>query len=470
MLLLAFHAMACAQPLVEDALILSTDGSGGSGDSTQTYIVRNILIEGNRKTHPDIILRELSFQINEGYSLESITKHFQRARRQLMNTGLFLDVVVSLKNMSGYDVYVNVKVVEKWYIWPKPFIRTVDKTFQEWWTEKNRSMDRINYGIRLTHNNFTGRNDKLKVNLMNGHTKQVAIQYYGLFLDNQLKWSLNAGVTFGKNREVNYMTRYNKPVPYKDDNQFLRSYMSWFAEVSYRPAIKTRHTFGIGYSSEDIADTIFKLNPYFSDKANVVRFPEIAYRMSYADVDFIPYPTKGYMAEILLRKKGFNDPVNLWQLTAKGSGTWPVSEKYFVNLRAVGMLKLPLRQPYMTKQFIGYEDQYLQGYEYYVIDGVAGGYGKASLTRQVLNTQIRIPSGRIKCLNHIPIKIFAKTFVNAGYVYSMHPGQNRLTNTMLYSGGIGLDILAFADFVIKLEWSFNRLGENGLYLHQRNYF
>ena len=470
--LLAFYCPLSAQPLVEDALIFSTDGSGPVADSTQSYTIRNILIAGNRKTHPDIILRELSFQIDEAYSLEEVTKRFEKARRQLMNTGLFRSVVVSLKNISGYDVYVNVEVCEKWYIWPKPFVKTVDKTFHQWWTEKNRSMDRINYGLRLTHNNFTGRNDKLKVNLMAGHTKQVSIQYYGLYLDNALKWSINAGLTYGKNREVNYMTQDNKSIPIKDENQYLRKYMTWFAELNYRPAIKTRHSFGIGYAYEDIADTVFKLNPQFSTTTNAVRYPELGYRMSYADVDFIPYPTKGYMAEVSVKKRGLgsNDPINLWQLNVKGAGTWPVMNKYFLNLRAVGMLKLPFRQPYITKQFIGYDDQYLQGYEYYVIDGVAGGYTKATFTRQVLNTNIRIASNRIKCLNHVPLKIYAKTFVNAGYVYSMQPGRNALTNTMLYSGGVGIDIVAFTDFVIKIEWSFNRLGENGLYLHQRNYF
>ena len=66
--------------------------------------------------------------------------------------------------------------------------------------------------------------------------------------------------------------------------------------------------------------------------------------------------------------------------------------------------------------------------------------------------------------------MYAKTFVNTGYIYNTSAGENKLTNTFLHSGGIGLDLIRFNDFVIKIEWSFNRLGENGLYLHQRNDF
>ncbi|MBO9683259.1 MAG: hypothetical protein J7502_11425, partial [Flavisolibacter sp.] len=61
-------------------------------------------------------------------------------------------------------------------------------------------------------------------------------------------------------------------------------------------------------------------------------------------------------------------------------------------------------------------------------------------------------------------------FVNSGYVYKTSRGENNLTNRFIYSGGIGLDVVTYNDFVIKIEWSFNRLGENGLYLHQRNDF
>ncbi|MGZ8561908.1 MAG: POTRA domain-containing protein, partial [Flavisolibacter sp.] len=362
-----------------------------------------------------------------------------------------------------------VEVEEKWYLWPKPFLRTVDKTFHEWWSGQDRDMNRINYGMRLLHNNFTGRNDKLKLNVMNGYTKQLSIQYYGLFLDNELKWSVNGGVAIGKNREVNYRTERNRLVPIKDRDRYLRSYFNWFGEISFRPAIKTRHTFGIGYSMENFADTVFKLNPEFSSRKSY-GYPELFYRMTYFDVDFIPYPTRGFIAEIILRKKGFNDPMHLWQLNAKGSKTWTTGRNMFFNASAVGMLKLPFKQPYVTNQFIGYEGQYLQGYELYVIDGVAGGYAKATLTRQILNTQIRINSKKIQRLNTIPLRVFAKTFVNAGYVYNDHEGPNQFNNRLLYSGGIGLDIIVFTDFVIKLDWSFNRLGENGLYLHKRNYF
>jgi outer membrane protein assembly factor BamA len=474
MLILVSGSAAAQTSLGEQTLVFSTDVLTSSDssfipDSNYTYIIRNITITGNKKTKPNIILREIAFEINGAYTLDQIVKRFNKARKQLMNTGLFGEVIVSLKSISGYDVYVNIDVSEKWYIWPKPFVKAVDRSFHEWWSSPNRSMDRINYGIKLTHTNFTGRNDKLKINLMNGYTKQLSVQYYGLFLDNELKWSTNIGFSIGKNREVNYMTMNDKLVPFKDNNEYLRSFFTWFAQVNYRPAIKTTHTFGVGYNYEDFADTIHKLNPAFSAQPHLIRYSEVFYRLAYFDVDFIPYPKKGRIAEITLKKKGLAEAVNLWQLTAKGSQTWPMKNDFFFNLSTVATIKLPFKQPYVTNNFIGYDDQYMQGYEYYVIDGVAGGYTKATITRPIFDRLFRLPI-KSKRLSQIPLKLFAKTFVNAGYVYNETPGQNELTNKFLYSAGIGLDVIVFTDFIIKIEWSFNRLGENGLYLHKRNYF
>lgn len=462
----------CQMGMIDNSVVYSTNGTTTVSDTNLLFVIHGITISGNNKTKTAIILREVPFKLNETYPLGTIVQKFGKAKKQLMNTGLFRSVVVYLKNINSHEVHINVEVQEKWYIWPRAFFRPVDKSFSEWWSEKNRNINRINYGVRLSHNNFTGRNDKLKLSVMNGYTRQVSLQYYGLWLDKALKWSANAGVSYDQNKEVNYTTLLNKNIPLKSNDGFLRSYMGGFLQVNYRPAIKTIHTFSIGYNYESIADTIFKLNPFFSSDANIIQYPEVFYRLSYFDVDYIPYPTGGFSAELSLKKKGFGikSSVNLWEFTARASQTWPLNNKYFVNLKGLGMIKLPFSQPYTGKQFIGYEGRFLQGYEFYVIDGVAGGYAKATLSRPVLSTRIHLPFHRLKSLSTIPIKLYAKTFVNSGYIYNTLAGQNKLTNRFLYSGGIGIDLVSYNDFIIKIEWSFNRLGQNGLYLHQRNDF
>jgi hypothetical protein len=192
--------------------------------------------------------------------------------------------------------------------------------------------------------------------------------------------------------------------------------------------------------------------------------------MTYYDLDYIPYPTKGYAAEIFVGKKGFDKSINVWQLSANGTGVWHTGKKTFFTLIGYGSLKLPFEQPYVTQHMLGYSDVFLQGYEYYVVDGVVAGYLKTSFTRKLFNFSINMPGSKRWAAQRIPFSFYGKIYGNAGYVYNRQPGDNSLSNKMLYSTGLGVDILTFYDFVLKLEWSFNQLGQNGLFLHRKSIF
>jgi outer membrane protein assembly factor BamA len=435
--------------------------------------VQTIVITGNNKTKESTIRRELPFEEGVKYPADVLLEKMADGEKLLMNTGLFRTVSISLSQPGIAEALINIRVEERWYVFPIPFLRSVDNSLMQWLTADERDVSRLNYGVKLTHRNFTGRNDRLHLSYMNGFTRQGAIHYNNLFLDRNMKWSANLGMNYGSNRAVNYKTEENRHVPIANFNEdFVHSYFRSFIDVTYRKEIKTRHTFGIGFSMESVADTVIKLNPDYSQGPRKISSSDIFYMLSHTDVDFLPYPTKGYLAEASITKRGIGGPLNLWQLIAKTSATWPAGKNYF-NLRLAGMLKLPFDQPYINQQFIGHNNIFLQGYEGYVIDGVAGGYMKATFARPVFDRQIKVPDNKLsplKKLPFVPLKVYAKAFVNTAYVYNQEPGNNSLSNKMLYSGGIGLDIIALTDMVIKLEWSFNLLGQNGLYLHPRNSF
>jgi outer membrane protein assembly factor BamA len=455
----------------ESLLIFSTEQGVNKADSNTTYTIKDVFISGNSKTKDAIILRELPFTINKSYPLDVIVSRFYHAKQQLMNTGLFRDVIVSLRSLMDHDVYVQIDVEEKWYFYPIPFVRMVDDNYSELWKGSGNKLDKVNYGIRLTHDNLTGRNDKLHAYLMNGYTKQLSLEYKGLYLDKSYKWYTNIGLAYGLNREVNYMTEYNKKVPVKDPNGYMRSFSNATLELAYRPAIKSRHIFSIGYFYETVADTISKLNRNFSS-SSTISYPTVGYTFAYSDVDFIPYPTKGIFGDLSLMKYGIGSAINMWQLSARTSISWPVGVNNFLNLKAVGLVKLPFKQPYITQQFLGNGNLFMQGYEDYVIDGVGGGYAKLSFHHPIINTSLRIPentvTNKLKLFKPVPIKVFAKAFGNMGYVYNPnYVPYNQLNNKALYSAGVGLDIVAFADLIFKVEWSINQLGQNGIYLHQR---
>jgi len=456
-------------------------GSSATDTSTSRYfkqplkenafIVREIAISGNKKTKESVILRELSFASGETYALSELVKKFEIARKQLLNTALFHEVVVALKSFEGNYVDILIAVKERWYLFPVPYIKFVDRNINQWIVEQNAKLDRVNYGLKFLYNNVSGRNDKLNLYLINGYTKQISLSYDRPYIDKQMKWGINTGMAIGRNREINYNTINDKQVFFKDTNNFVRSFFRVYGGATYRPAIKTRHSFGISYTVETVSDTVVALNPsYFTDERNRISFPEIYYTLSYIDVDYNPYPLKGYIAELYFAKRGFTNVINMWLLSAKASGSWEIAKKTYVGVKLAGAIKFPFNQPYFNQRLLGYSDFFLQGYEYYVMDGVAGGYTKASLSREILNLGFHVKRKKDVIPYRIPFRAYAKTFVNAGYAYNPDPGTNKLNNRMLYSAGVGIDIITHYDFTLKFEWTFNLLGENGLYLHRKSYF
>ena len=145
-------------------------------------------------------------------------------------------------------------------------------------------------------------------------------------------------------------------------------------------------------------------------------------------------------------------------------------EQNILGAKLAGAIKFPFRQPYFNQRLLGYSDFFMQGYEYYVVDGAAGGYVKALVSREVLNFGFHVKRKKDELPYRVPFRIYAKAYANAGYMYHPTPGLNTLNNRMLYSGGVGIDIITHYDFTIKLEWSFNLLGQNDIYLHRKSYF
>jgi hypothetical protein len=54
--------------------------------------------------------------------------------------------------------------------------------------EQKGGLDRVNYGAKILYNNATGNNDKFRMWLMSGYTKQVSLSYDRMYIDKQMKW------------------------------------------------------------------------------------------------------------------------------------------------------------------------------------------------------------------------------------------------------------------------------------------
>ena len=68
------------------------------------------------------------------------------------------------------------EVKERWYIFPLPYIRPVDRNFTAW-AQQGYSLSRFDYGLKYSQYNFTGRNDNLRVWLITGYSREIEMAY-----------------------------------------------------------------------------------------------------------------------------------------------------------------------------------------------------------------------------------------------------------------------------------------------------
>ncbi|MBZ0099157.1 MAG: hypothetical protein K8F30_08740, partial [Taibaiella sp.] len=61
-----------------------------------------------------------------------------------------------------------------------------------------------------------------------------------------------------------------------------------------------------------------------------------------------------------------------------------------------------------------------------------------------------------------------KIFADLGYAKNRFAGNSYMNNRLLYSWGVGADLVSVYDFKLRVEYTWNHLGEKGLFLHINN--
>lgn len=434
-------------------------------------MIADVSVTGYKKTKLYIIEREIPFKRGDYLSRSELQKKMILCHDQLMNTSLFVDVEVTLAEQKNELSFIDVKVKERWYLFPLPYFKLIDRNLNQWWVEQKRSLNRVNYGLKFMQENVSGRNDKLNIWLINGYTQQASFRYENPFLDKNLHHGLNIGVSYSRNHEINYATEFNKQQFAKNADEFLTRQFHADLAYSYRPAIKARHTFRVAYTNQRVPDTVLQLNPdFFADGTGSARYIDFIYSLQYFDVDYISYPLKGFMGDAAFTKRwGIGSKNEMWQIEGKGTYSFEIFPKSYINFQGAGLLRLPFNQPYANQRIFGSGDMYLRGLEYYVIDGVVGALGRVTARKQLISAELRSP---VKSKSHdkIPFRVFLKGYGDAGYAYIPNPVNSLLNNKWLKAWGAGLDIVTFYDVVLKLEYSFNQFGQGGLFIHTKTDF
>ena len=445
-------------------------------------IVKNIIVEGNQKTKTRIIMRELTFNVGDTIPLSKFGKLLEDNRLRIMNTNLFNVVQLNAKNWKSGDLPVDevnivITVIENFFVYPVPIFGLADRNFNVWWKEQNHALSRTNYGFSLMHINTTGQRDPLTITIQGGYTKRLGLSYELPYINKKQTIGMFFSGNYGVNRELAVLTKDNKLVFHRDSTKFVFQNVGLTVGMTITPELLSRHVIAMSYSQQSVDTGIVNRNQdYYLENRATQRYLLLSYSFSHDTRDMRPYPLKGHLASINLIKSGLlpTDDVNALVASIRWSQFGRITKK--LTYETVAKVRTALirgQQPYTFTHGLGYGSDYLRGYEYYVVDGLDYGILKNSLHFELFDKTFDLSQYLkwkiLQGFRSLPLKVYLSGNFDFAQARSSEllAKTNPLNNKTIYSGGVGLDIVAYYSWVWQIEYSWNDLGQKGVFLHYK---
>jgi len=224
------------------------------------------MISGNDITEEYIILRELTFGIND--TLTERIAFYNRER--IYSLGIFNRVYLIPEQMDGLNI-LNIKVEESWYIYPLPFVDAAEN-----------DLKKLTYGINFRLKNFRGRNEQLSATFALGYDPYLYLNYYTPNIANEHNVFLNAKVGYAKvsnkspTAEKLYGSSFNHKVIYFETiiGKRIGLFQKIYLNTAFSNIETPKYIQGIN-ASKDRIDNVLDIGfGYQYDTRDLVQFPK----------------------------------------------------------------------------------------------------------------------------------------------------------------------------------------------------
>ncbi len=440
--------------------------------------VKLVSIAGNVKTKPNVIERELTLKEGQKIAQKDLPSSIERSQNNVYNLGLFTNVDIQNEIISR-EVYVFITVNERWYIWPIPQIISEERnSYDLIQAIFSGEIPRLSYGLQLRWYNLTGNNDLVDFYGLWGFRRRLTLNFTrpGIFSDQYLDFL--GGFTYANQREDIIRTVEGEVDYVELDSDFIQERYSGFLGIRKRLSIYKGFLLYVNFKHYQFNDTIYEINPVFLTEPDGREYYfSLLGAYSHDTRDVRSYPLSGYKYQLLLKISGVPD-VGTTSFGKVGF-TWahhlPITKKWNFSYGSHHVLTIGKRVPFFDKSFIGIRrsdwpgiSTNLRGYEPFAIDGSMINMSKAEVKYAIFpRRMVNIKQLPLKRFRQMPFGLYLTAFSDFGYVRdeSFNNSDTFLKDRLLTGYGLGLNILTIYDYMLRIEYSRNHLGQGGLYFH-----
>jgi len=439
--------------------------------SQENTVISEIIISGNEITKEDIIKRELLFKIDSSYSKIELENTIKLSQQNLRNLNLFNFVQIEKEEKNNLTI-IYIKLTERWYIWPYPIFELADRNFNSWIDKKD--FNRVNYGLFFNWENFRGKNQLLRIKSRFGFKEHYQILYNIPYLNDKKTFGIKTNIEYFRRKITFYNTTNNQLDYYSDsiNNNYTSKDVHLSVNFSLRKNIYITHNLNLSYFQTEIDKAITNLNEkYLNNGKSIGSYAKIDYLYTLDRRDYNKYPLKGHYLMIELSNHiPLASDVNHFEVIGKIEKHLTIQPRLHFGT-SFKFKTSNANNFYFAQKSLGFED-YVRGYEYYVIDNQKFIVSKSILKWcLVKEKKFDINILKIKQFKKSFYSIYLSVFSDYGYTKNkFNTNSNDLSNTSLWGNGVSVDYLTYYDKLLRIEYSINHLGEKGVFLHISNPF
>lgn len=429
---------------------------------SQAQIIDSIAIEGNKRTKDKIILNELFFKVGDHYDKE-FSKKAEHSQSALMRLNIFTDVEITSIHEPGKHLIIVVSVRELWPLYPIPQFDIIDRSYTVWIKEHGASIDRVLYGLNLTHINTTGRADQLNLDWQLGFQRKGKLEYDSPPLTKNQKLRMKYRIDYSSSRDIDIgITGDNELIRLRDESKSLLKELNYGTKIIYRHTREFSFEGDINFTHLNYIDTIQTINPEFYS-ASSSWHDSWHGKLVYDSRSNTIFATSGSRFELeyartgIIKKDLFSQSFKFNWIQAY---LFPNEKIGMLNDFRLGLRDWNKKSFYYFQKGISRDLSDLRAYETAFIPGEGYVMNRSKLFAKIVDREYTCyPNWIKKYVSSVPYQLYLSLNFDTAYIRN-NDQPTDLNNTWLYSWGPSLEFVFFNNFKFAVDYSLDRNGES----------
>jgi outer membrane protein assembly factor BamA len=243
--------------------------------------IDKVILIGNEKTQPNIILREIPFTFPDTLNAPDLLL----IQNRIQNLYLFNRVELQIIQQANQNILL-IMLTESWYFLPLPLLFINE---HDW--------NKISYGMQVTHYNFRGRNEKLSAGGWLGYDPSFFIRYFNPWIGQKSRLIFGLGMS--------KMKKANKIFDIDEDR--------FGFDITLGRKLSLSMQTQLNFDMQRIKLPA-EYKTYTISGNDIDWVPSLSYEIRWDKRDLYEYTKKGFLVSYSIRKTGFtkNQP-DFWR-------------------------------------------------------------------------------------------------------------------------------------------------------------